>query len=190
MAYQTSSVFLVTILFGFLLCFASITASNDLFNAVFSDDKLLIRKALEHNRSNLNQKGPGGQTPLMNAVLSGKLNAVEVLLSEGADISIGEKDGYTPMHGAGFQGRSDIARLLIDHGVDSSDYHSDGFAPIHRACWGRERRHTDTVKVFLEAGVDPDMKATSGHTCVEMSKNKGTLKLLKDWKSGVTGHDL
>ena len=39
----------------------------------------------------------------MNAVLSGKLRAVKVLLSKGADTSIGEKDGYTPMHGAGFQ---------------------------------------------------------------------------------------
>jgi len=39
----------------------------------------------------------------MNAVLSGKLQAVKVLLSKGADTSIGEKDGYTPMHGAGFQ---------------------------------------------------------------------------------------
>ena len=39
----------------------------------------------------------------MHAVLSGKLAAVKVLLSKGADTSIGEKDGYTPMHGAGFQ---------------------------------------------------------------------------------------
>ena len=30
---------------------------------------------------------------------------------------------------------------------------ADGFTPIHRSCWGNDRRHTDTVKVFLEAGV-------------------------------------
>jgi hypothetical protein len=30
--------------------------------------------------------------------------------------------------------------------------HVDGFIPMHRACWGDEQRHTDTVRVFLEAG--------------------------------------
>ena len=68
---------------------------------VAADDPSAIEKALE--RADINTRGPGGQTPLMNAVLSGKLNAVKVLLSLGADTSIGEKDGYTPMHGAGFQ---------------------------------------------------------------------------------------
>jgi ankyrin repeat protein len=42
----------------------------------------------------------------MNAVLSGKIEAVKFLLSAGADSSIGENDEYTPMHGAGFQGRA------------------------------------------------------------------------------------
>jgi ankyrin repeat protein len=33
------------------------------------------------------------------AVLSGKLNAVRLLLDAGADVTIGEENGYTPMHG-------------------------------------------------------------------------------------------
>ena len=32
------------------------------------------------------------------------------------------------------------------------DKHSDGHHPIVRACWGREQRHTDTVRVMLEGG--------------------------------------
>lgn len=42
-----------------------------------------------------------GQTPLMLAVLHGYTTAVRFLLSEGADMTIGEKGGYTPIHGAG-----------------------------------------------------------------------------------------
>ena len=82
----------------------------------------------------------------MHAVLSGKVNAVKKLLKLGADTTIGEKDGYVPIHGAGFQGRAEIAQILINHGVDPSVKHSDGYMPIHRACWGQEKRHTDTVK--------------------------------------------
>ena len=92
----------------------------------------------------------------MHAVLGGSLESVKYLLSKGADTSIGEKDGYTPMHGAGFQGRYEIAKVLIDHGLDPRDKHSDGYEPIHRACWGREERHMQTVKVFLDAGVPFD----------------------------------
>ena len=56
------------------------------------------------NGQDINQRGPGGQTPLMNAVLSGQTEVVKALLELGADYKIPEKDGYTPMHGAGFQG--------------------------------------------------------------------------------------
>eukprot|EP00240_Pyramimonas_obovata_P014681 CAMPEP_0118945348 /NCGR_PEP_ID=MMETSP1169-20130426/42074_1 /TAXON_ID=36882 /ORGANISM="Pyramimonas obovata, Strain CCMP722" /LENGTH=193 /DNA_ID=CAMNT_0006891037 /DNA_START=122 /DNA_END=703 /DNA_ORIENTATION=- len=120
-----------------------------------------------------------GQTPLMKAVLSGKLNAVQFLLARGANVSIGEKDGYTPMHGAGFQGRAEIAKVLIAHGLDVNDRHKDGFTPIQRACWGRDRRHTDTVRVFLEAGAQ-----LSGNE-VEITKSHRTKQMIQTWQRGV-----
>ena len=115
---------------------------NALFEAVNKDDMGLIRAALEAG-ANIDVQGPGGQSPLMHAVLGGKLAAVKFLLKRGADASIPEKDGYTPMHGAGFQGRAQIAKLLIEHGLDPRGTpHDDGFQPIHRAVWGGEQRHT------------------------------------------------
>merc|ERR1719231_88848 len=114
-----------------------------------------MKKALDAG-AGLNVQGPGGQSPLMHAVLGGKTKAVKFLLKRGADAAVAEKDGYTPMHGAGFQGRAEIAKMLIDHGLDPFDRHRDGYTPIHRACWGAEARHTDTVRVLLEAGVEPN----------------------------------
>lgn len=66
------------------------------------------------NGQDINQRGPGGQTPLMNAVLSGQTEVVKALLELGADHKIPEKDGYTPMHGAGFQGL--VWKILFSHG--------------------------------------------------------------------------
>ena len=158
------------------------------------DDYEAITAALDTSEGQdlLNIKGSGGQTPLMFAVLGGKKNAVELLLKAGADVTIGEDDGYTPMHGAGFQGRSEIAKKLIDHGLNIYDTHRDGYIPFHRACWGTERRHTDTVKVFLEAGVDPDFLSVDGRSCLDMTRNKGTKKLIKKWqaKAGVRDKEL
>ena len=84
------------------------------------------------------------------------------------------------MHGAGFQGRADIAKLLIDHGLDPSDMHKDGYTPMHRSCWGREQRHTDTVKVFLEAGVPWDQPTARKHTPLQLTQNEKTRMVLHE----------
>ena len=171
------------ILLIFCLNVAVYSKEVDIFDAVRQDNEKLIKSAIDAG-VDINSIGPGGQTPLMHAVLSGKVSAVKTLLKLGADTKIGEKDGYVPIHGAGFQGRAEIAQILIDHGVDPFDKHTDGYMPIHRACWGQEKRHTDTVKVFLENGVPYDQKAENGATPTTAAKkmgNKETIKLLKKW---------
>lgn len=66
--------------------------SLDIFEAVSSDSAQAIQDVVAKGPSSLlNKKGPGGQTPLMNAVLSGKKNAVEALLQAGADVNIPEQ---------------------------------------------------------------------------------------------------
>ena len=56
------------------------------------------------------------------------------------------------------------------------------FTPLHRACWGAEKRHTDTVAVLLEAGVPFDQRAADGSLPIDMARNNAaTRKLLKRW---------
>lgn len=159
---------------------------TDIFAAVKQDDVAAIRSALDQDSSgtNLNQPGPGGQTPLVNAVLTGKLIAVQTLLEAKADVTIPEKDGYTVMHAAGFQGRAEILKVLVafpDPNMQSMLHgqHADGYFPLHRACWGREPRHAATLQVFLDAGVEYDVEATNGKTCQDMTRNPDTLAVLK-----------
>ena len=71
--------------------------------------------------------------------------------------------------------------MLIVHGVPIHDFHSDGFLPFHRACWGIESRHTDTVETFLNHGVDANVKSKDGKTCLDMTSNKETKKLIRAW---------
>lgn len=130
-----------------------------------------------------------GQTSLMRATLHGWTNLVRFLLENGADSTIGEKDGYTPAHGAGFQGRAKIMELLKDQGVDIySPAKKDGFTPFHRACWGREQRHTDTVAYLLkEGGVDVNVKGGQDQrTCFQMTPNENTKALLIKYGAGNT----
>lgn len=82
-----------------LLLAVQVCALPGIFKAVEKDSVEDLEAHLKADPTQLNAIGPDGQTPLMNAVLTGKVNAVKFLLSKGADTTIGEKDGYTPMHG-------------------------------------------------------------------------------------------
>merc|ERR1712224_926523 len=142
-----------------------IIAENSV-DAIHNEARSNNVKALEDNLSSLSDdklkdilnkiEDGTGQSPLMAATLAGAEKSVAYLLSKGADATIGEKDGYTPFHGAGFQGRAAVAKELLKHKLDPSDRHTDGYTPLHRACWGREQRHTEMVRVLMKAGVDPE----------------------------------
>ena len=155
------------------------TVVADIWSAIKADSPTLIEKELAQNPQLLNTRGPGGQTPLMHYVLSGKIEALKLFISKGADATIGEKDGYTPMHGAGFQGRAEMVPLLAEYGLDPNEMHSDGYTPIHRACWGREQRHANTVKAFIEAGVDPRQRTRDGRGPLSLTQNAATKKVIR-----------
>jgi ankyrin repeat protein len=88
--------------------------------------------------------------------------------------------------GAGFQGRAEIADLLIAHGLSVHDQHADGYTPFHRACWGIDIRHTDTVETFLNNGVEGTLMSKDGKSCLDMTTNKHTKKLIRNW---IAQHD-
>ena len=159
-----------------LLCFCPMRASAvpKLHDAAAQDNPVTIQAFLDAGAELNERDRETGQTPLMFSVLNGFALSVRYLLAAGADTSIGENDGYTPLHGAGFQGRAEIAQILIDHGLDPNESHADGHWPMHRACWGREKGHADTVKVFLAAGVSPAQPGGNGMTCLDMTRNDAT----------------
>ena len=166
----------------------TVSSASVLHDHVQSGDTKALEASLVAGQD-INAIGPGGQTPLMQAVLSGNDAAVDLLPARGADASIGEQDGYTPCHGAGFQGRAGIMKALLAHGLPcTTDRHSDGFTPLHRACWGRETRHTETVRVLLEAGAPPDQPCRNGALPQAITSNHATYKVLTDEmdKKGLT----
>jgi ankyrin repeat protein len=179
---------LVLFVLGVGLLYPVVAIPNAFFEGVQKDDEALIRQAFDETPSLIESVGVGGQTPLLHAVLTGKLEAVRTLLELGADMSSTEKDGYNVLHASGFQGRAEILKVLLQKGLNPLDQHKDGYYPLHRACWGRERRHAETVKVFLESGVPPDLAAANGKTCREMTSNEGTIALILKTSEG--GYEL
>lgn len=142
----------------------------------------------------LSLPGKGGQSPLMAAALEGSAKSFKVLLEHGAEAVFGCAvpdavlcSRQSPYHPAGFKGRAEIVRISKAHGLDPLDMH-DGFTGMHRACAelgytdnDNRQDYTDTVFAFLEMGVDPEHKAEDGRTCLEMTSNEATKKLVQEW---------
>jgi ankyrin repeat protein len=165
---------------------SSTSHDEELLEAAFNGNVAGVRDAIAAGANPNAQDPTSGQTALMGATLRGHTNIVKLLLSteyrDRVDATIAEKDGYTPAHGAGFQGRADIMQVLFDHGINvKDDFHTDGFAPLHRACWGREQRHTDTVRLLGALGVDLRLPGKNdGTVCADMTRNPATQRLLDE----------
>ncbi|OQR86752.1 hypothetical protein ACHHYP_09990 [Achlya hypogyna] len=166
-----------------LIAATAVAAQHTAFHAACANNQVdVVAGVLKTNPEVLNEVGPeGGQTCLMRACLFGSVDVVKFLLNyPGIDVNKGEKDGYTPMHGAAYQGRPNVVKVLLDYGLSATELHKDGFAPFHRAAWGSQRRHTETVRVFLEAGVPRDLKTTDGMTAVDITENYYTRRMLQN----------
>jgi ankyrin repeat protein len=148
------------------------------FSAVRGGDASQLASLLDHGLFINSAEESSGQTLLMAATLAGQADIVELLLSRGADATIGERQGYTPPHGAGFQGRASVVLVLARHGIDLNQLHSDGFSGFHRALWGAEARHTDTAAAFIDAGVDMNQRASDGSHPLDITRNEKTKQML------------
>lgn len=134
-------------------------------------------------------------TALMQAALNGQVDTLNYLLEQGADADQEDSFGFTPMHGCAFRGQTAAcAALLKDVGAQSETalhYHPDGYAPMHRCCFGEG--NVDTLRAFLEAGVDPALATTEdrvgrggrpGMTCKDVATSDEIKALLSEYDKG------
>merc|ERR1712228_623266 len=105
----------------------------------------------------------------MAATIEDSAKAVKALLDARADTSIPDRHGYSLFQTAGVKGSALVALILKDHGLDPFEQNKDGLTALHRACWGMQDRHKDTVRVLLNMGFDPSLKARNKMDCLQMT---------------------
>jgi ankyrin repeat protein len=104
-----------------------------------------------------------GRTPLLLAVAADRLDAVKVLLAEGADINAQALNQDTPWLLAGALGRTEMLRLMIPRRPDLSKRNRFGGTALIPAC---HYGHVDTVRLLLTTSIDVDHVNDLGWTCL------------------------
>ena len=103
---------------------------NPLHVAAGLGDMKQVKKLLNNGYS-INVKDAFGATPLLVAMVSGKEDIVEFLLSQNANPHISAKDGYNLMHGAAFSGKRSLVQKALSYNLDvNSRYGPDGITPV------------------------------------------------------------
>jgi ankyrin repeat protein len=103
---------------------------------------------------------------LIGAVNWGRLDAVQELILQGADINRWQMGGKTPLHWASKNHSVPIMELLIAHGADIMAKDDAGRTPLHFAVsdWLQRDEATQATRCLLEHGADPAERDAEGNT--------------------------
>ena len=104
-------------------------SEQNIWAAAAEGDLDAIRRELKTSVS-VDAKAECGLTPLHIATLANHPAAIELLLANGADVSLADREGNTALHMASFLGRTDIVRLLLKAGADPELRNDLGFSSL------------------------------------------------------------
>ena len=77
------------------------------------------------------------------AATTGKLDIVNLFLTNGADVNKANNDGYTPISQASLRGHLEVVKALIKAEAEVNKADDDGRTPISRASWRGEHRRVE-----------------------------------------------
>ncbi|MDE2806287.1 MAG: ankyrin repeat domain-containing protein [Gemmatimonadota bacterium] len=107
------------------------------------------------------------ESPVADAAERGDLEAVRVLLRQGADVNTAQSDGMTALHWAASTNDVEIARALLYAGATvRATTRLGAYTPLHLAS---RSGHTEVARLILGAGADPDAFTTTGVTAMHFA---------------------
>lgn len=133
----------------------------------------LIKKGID-----INVKNKKGRSPLLQAAMEGRLDAVNFLLENGADIHSVETSGQTGLHLAARNGYAEIIRLFTRYKVHLNAKNVTGQTPLHLAV---VEGHLEAARALLDLGAAVDIKDNSGQTPLHAlsAKYHGNAEIIK-----------
>ncbi|KAG6618765.1 TKL protein kinase [Phytophthora cinnamomi] len=117
-----------------------------------------------------------GVTPLIQAVETGNVAMVRLLLESGADFNKADEEGATPLACAAAGGYTEIVRFLLETGEDEHKASKYGNTPLMRAVMDG---HMEVVKLLAAKETDLERANTFGCTALFIAAEYGHLEILK-----------
>ncbi|XP_067622939.1 fibronectin type 3 and ankyrin repeat domains protein 1 [Eurosta solidaginis] len=171
--YKISTDFLVTTL-------SSLPTTLSLHRAIKKGQQFLVKRIVRRRPILLEYPGPNGYLPLANAIICNQHSVIDVLLSHGANIHIGNtNNARTPLQLAFYYGRLATARILLNRKalIEATDIND--MTACHFAV---DANQFELLRFGLENGANVNARDACGWSllsrAVVMRADVGILKLL------------
>src|SRR5690606_36397380 len=107
------------------------------------------------------------ETALMLVALQGDLESVKLLVKRGAEVN---RPGWTPLHYAAAGGHVPVIAFLLDENAYIDAQSPNRTTPLMMAA---RQKHTNAVRVLVEAGADPTQRNEAGYGAAEYMEAHG-----------------
>jgi ankyrin repeat protein len=103
------------------------------------------------------------------------VEAFQLLLEYGVDVTIQDDDGANALHMATNGGNVDLMRFLLDQGMDATAKLNNGTCPLHLASTSG---HVEIVRLLLERGVDATVREEIGMNSLHLASFWGHMEIV------------
>ncbi|MEX0774981.1 MAG: ankyrin repeat domain-containing protein [Phycisphaeraceae bacterium] len=147
-------------------------------------DTLALVELLIGRGTNVNSRGTGGLTPLMEGTISmwfhrdpQQLDVARRLLDAGADVNAVTSDGDTALHEA-VRTEPALVQLLLDSGAKVNVAEWQGRTPLMVAVDGQA--DAQTIRLLLDHGARLDLRDRQGRRAIDMTTTPEIARILAD----------
>ncbi|NIP47427.1 MAG: hypothetical protein GWN21_14650, partial [Gammaproteobacteria bacterium] len=145
---------------GLMLVLLATSCSDDrptLYQSA-SEGKLAQVQQLLAEGADIDERPPGGFTPLHASIIHHHAKVTRYLIDRGADVNVAAVYGVTSLHLAV---DADTVRRLLEKGARVDAWSETRGTPLHAAVDGNS---TEAVRLLLESGARPDSGDVNGST--------------------------
>lgn len=169
----------------FVMCLMAFSAawSGELHDAVKANEIDLVREIVERGVP-INGEDESGISALYWTAREGKISAVELLVTLGADVNyVCDKcNGSTPLISAAYRGQHEVVDYLATHGANLDAEDKDGYTALS---WAWKMWRMDAVKSLIRHGANVNVPPAS-----EYGPSKSTQLILHGaFRGAGAGYD-
>ena len=151
---------------------------NELHKAAYLGSTERTVALLSDGSIDIDQGDPRGWTPLTIASRMDRSRVVRILLSEGANVAIVDDIGASALHDGSAQlGHLAVSKMLVEAGADlDATTYQQGYTPLFLAT---DRNHSEVMSTLVEAGANPNRRASDGRTPLFIAAKTGSVDAVK-----------
>jgi len=143
------------------------------YEAATTGNARRLKTILGQSRARVNEWNEEGFTPLGLAAHFGHVEAVKVLLENGADVNLKPPSRFqnTAVDAAvSGHATTDVVRALLAAGADPNVRSEANYTTLHKAA---VHGNLEIVRLLLDQGADPNAVRDGGHTPLDDAREKG-----------------